>query len=776
MKRILACLLVVVMLLAVFAACAEEDKTTQTQGGTDSGSSNSDTDKDDDDNQSNVNNQEESDTQTEKPSWNIADIPESSEDLELKLNEDGKSYTVLGIGTCKEKEIVIGKYEKLPVTAIQSEAFKDCAEITKVTISDCVSSVGSNSFSGCAALAEISIGDSVIGIARDAFDGTAYYNNAKNWDGEVFYAGKHLISAKDTLVGEYKVKDKTVSVANMAFAGCTSLTSVTVVNSVKCIGSRAFEGCNELASISLPLVGDSATDPKKPSMAYMFGVKTDEDGNVEMLPEKLRTVVITGGESIPTKAFEHFDQITKITLPKTLLSIGSEAFSYCTALAEISVNKDNKTFHSKNNCIIKTSSKVFVVGCKKSVIPTDGSVKSIQNGAFSNCVGLTSVSIPDSITTVEDYAFKGCTALESVNIGKGVKALGGRSFYGCTAIAKITVTKDNATYTAKGNCVIATKSKTLVLGCKASAIPTDGSVTSIGDGAFEGCQTLTAITIPDKIEKIGANAFKDCAGLVSVTLGKGVASIGELAFDGCKALEKVYISNLTKWCGIDFDVRESNPLYFAHNLYLNSDLVTELVIPKEIVTLAPNAFVGCTSIEKITISNGVSDIGYRAFSGCTKITEISIPNSIRSIGDQAFSDCTALKKITIDDSKIIIGSAAFYNTEYYNTEKNWENSILYIGNHLIDVKVTVSGECVIKEGTKTIAQYAFSKCAGITSITVPNTVISIGDYAFYDCTGLVTIQFSGTAKEWKAISKEYGWDTHMGEYTVKCSDADIPKA
>ena len=145
-----------------------------------------------------------------------------------------------------------------------------------------------------------------------------------------------------------------------------------------------------------------------------------------------------------------------------------------------------------------------------------------------------------------------------------------------------------------------------------------------------------------------------------------------------------------------------------------------------------------SSIKKCIIEKGVTYIGIFTFYNCKNLTSIIIPDTVTCIGENAFQSCINLIKITIPDSVTSIGSNAFYDTGCYNDEANWENGVLYIGNHLIEAQSDVSGSCIIKNGTKTVADSAFIY-ANLSAITLPDTLISIGEYAFYSCTNLVSI-------------------------------------
>ena len=205
--------------------------------------------------------------------------------------------------------------------------------------------------------------------------------------------------------------------------------------------------------------------------------------------------------------------------------------------------------------------------------------------------------------------------------------------------------------------------------------------------------SIKSVAIEYGVTSIGREAFGYCTGLTSITIPNSVTSIGGWAFEGCTGL-------------------------------------TSITIPDGVTIIGDSAFRGCTGLTSVTIPDCVTIIGDSAFRGCTGLTSVTISDSVTSIYYGAFENCTSLSSITIPDSVTSISKAAFYNTALYNNDSNWVNGVLYIGKHLIKAKSSVSGVYAIKDETKSIADYAFLDCDNLTSIIIPESVVSIGYKAF----------------------------------------------
>jgi len=255
--------------------------------------------------------------------------------------------------------------------------------------------------------------------------------------------------------------------------------------------------------------------------AYLFGASSYDNPNYFNIPESLETVIITGGNSVPDNAFYGCANLTSVTIPNTVMSIGNRAFLE-TGLTSVTIP----------NSVTSIGDEAFS-GCSGLTTVTIGNnVTSIGNMAFANCSGLTNVTIPISVTSIGNRAFLE-TGLTSVTIPNSVTSIDHGPFASCLNLTAINIDASNSAYTAE-NGVLYNKNKTLLLqypaGKTGSSFTIPSSVTSIGINAFNGCSSLTGVTIPNSVTSIDNSAFYNCSSLTSVTIPSSVKSLGLGAF------------------------------------------------------------------------------------------------------------------------------------------------------------------------------------------------------------------------------------------------------
>ena len=610
------------------------------------------------------------------------------------------SYYSVSRGTATAANVVIpAVYEGLPVTTIGD--FSGYRNMTNIRIPDRITSISASAFSNCSGLEIVTIPDSVMTIGGNAF------------------------------------------------MNCTSLEFATIPDSVMSIGSNVFTNCNNLTSITIPFIGPALNGNYH--FGYLFGASSYSGQNAS-IPSSLKTVIITGGNSVPDNAFYGCTNLTNINIPNSVLSIGQSAFYGCSGLTSVTIG---------NN------------------------VTNIGQSAFYNCSSLPNIIITNKVTNIGQSAFYGCSGLTSVTIGNNVTDIGQSAFYNCSSLPNITIP----------NSVLSI-GQSAFYGCNSlPSIIIPDSVTSIGQSAFSGCTNLTNITIPfvgtalngtsnthfgyifgassnsnqnysipASLKTviitgggINANAFYNCTELTSITIGNNVTYIYNWedngAFFNCSGLSSITVSS-----GNTVFRSEGNCIIGKESDNLILGCKTS-IIPNNVTSIGYGAFYGCSGLTSVTIPNSVLSIGRYAFYGCSELTSIIIPDSVTSIGDSAFRNCTSLESITlpfIGGSKntwrydSVFGYIFGYITSNYYSLSNgttyqYDSGSTSSTNRYYHYYIPASLKTVVITNTDIIPQRAFYNCTSLTSVTIPNSVTSIGASAFYGCTSLtsITIPFVG---------------------------------
>lgn len=400
--------------------------------------------------------------------------------------------------------------------------------------------------------------------------------------------------------------------------------------------------------------------------------------------------------------------------------------------------------------------------------------------AFEHCVGLTSVTIPNTVTVIKSSAFEECTGLVSVTIGDSVTTIQSRAFYHCSAIASLNI---------------------------------PNSVTSIGISAFCGCSGLDSLTIPDAVTFINEASFYGCSGLTSLIIGNSVVRIDGYAFAGCSSLTSLTIPNsvrlLTGWAFRDCTsltdvvfnadsckvspygyggISDNYVFYGCSNItnfifgstvkiipnYLCATFqnLTSVVIPNSVKRIEKYAFYSCTNLDSITIPNSVTYIGPMAFLQCSSLTTmnfnadscfamgeangfvvspfgqndnfttLNIGSNVKRIPDFAFTYCTELQNVNFPASLQYIGEWAFYGTKIGGN--------LVLGNNVSEIGEMAFSECdsiisvVLPNGLTSISYGLFAYCSNMTSVVLPESIDFIDGGAFAGCSSLETITLPGS--------------------------------
>ncbi len=443
---------------------------------------------------------------------------------------------------------------------------------------------------------------------------------------------------------------------NYAFSGCVGLTSIIIPEKVTEIGNSAFNKCSGLTEIQF---AENSQLNSIGNEAFAFsGVSSIS------FPENLT--------DIGSYSFRQCSNLKYVYIPSSVVNIGERAFQICGKLSKVEF--------AENSRLLKIEDFAFwMSGIANIELPEN--IESIGEGAFENCNNLSKIVIPDTVRIIEKSAFMSCQNLQEVIISPNSKleTIGQETFKNCYNLTDITIPK---------------------------------AIISIEYATFYRCTSLTAIDLPDNLTNIGQSAFYECK-MSNIQIPKTLKSIGYSAFDYCSYLTEVHITDMESWQNITFANDTANPLYYAKNLYLNGELVTELVIPEGTTTIG-NAYAN-SSITSIVIPESVTTISANAFKNCAELVTVNIPKNVTSIGDYAFYNCKNLTNI------------------------NAPKAITFA---LLRTTVSSPDDLVngkLPDGITSIGSYAFSGCTSLTNITIPSTVTSIGSNAFSGCTNLTLI-------------------------------------
>ena len=585
-----------------------------------------------------------------------------------------------------------------------------------------------------------------------------------------------------------------IGIADRAFYNKSAVTSVSLGENIKYIGSMTFANCSYLEKINLPVSLTSIGEGAFQSCRVLASDIVIPEG-VTGIPartfqycRKLPSVRIGSGvRTVGESAFEGCETLTKIAVPDGVTILGDSAFARCTRLSDISLGT-GVTVYPANLFRGCTAVASFTVG--------DG-VTGIGGYAFSGCTALTEISMGDSVLSIGDFAFDGCTSLGSVwHMSTFLTSVGQYAF------------RDTLFFTAEG-----TDDTVYVggwfLGCKSGKMRgqtiADGTV-GIADFALYKCGEFDDIlTLPASLRYIGKSAFSNCGKLTGVIIGSGVLEIGDEAFIGCTALSGLFLgdytgttlgdSSLTKIGDYAFGACSSlssviipptvtkigSHAFRDSGIYKNAsrevyagswivDCVSSgaygtVAIEDGTVGIADYAFNACKGISSVVIPDSVKYIGRSAFYKCEGLTSATLPQGLTEIPDYLFYGCTSLEMPALPDSVFRIGRSAFYKCRLVSDGSESGDNSLVIPSSVREIGdyafygctytyTDESGEkknggidiLVIGSGTVSIGRQAFSGMLSLREVTLGYSLSEIGEKAFYKCTALSSVTFSDGLK------------------------------
>ena len=677
---------------------------------------------------------------------------------------------------------------------IRQNAFEKCTSLSSLTLPESVTEIYNGAFRGCSKLKSVTLPSSLTLIDSEAFLGTAIESiaiPAKIKElGAAFSECEKLTSVI--------LPEGFESFVGHTFAGCTSLKSITLPKSLKNIGMNTFYGCTALTDIQFAgtvaqwksiskqehwndraaftvihcsdgdvevneydgsrgleyeiridsftgrqyaaLIGiGTCTDSKIVTATYYQGYPvTDIDGYAFDKISGITSITVSEGVTyIEMCAFSNCPDLRELHLPSTLMYIGdaeANIISGSNNIEVIAIPKNAEYFYVDGNCLIEKKTGTLALGCKTSVIPTDGSVKEIGRCAFQSNPNIKNIVLPEGITKIDELAFAGCKNLKSIIFPKSLTEIGPWAFQNCTSLEKINLTE---------------------------------KVTVIYYEAFHNCAKLTEVVLPGSLEKIYWSSFGLCPAL------------NEIKYLGTKA----------EWNSVDIDIswNTGSAITVIHcsdgDVNLRDHDGTQGLVYKFSADGTYAILVGSVSgtdkrIVVATTYNGVpvKKIGSRAFAGNASLTEIVIPEGVTVIENEAFYVC-GLQKVTLPSTLEWIQDMAFARCSKL-AQINIPDGVREIGQNAFKDCVNLTS-LTLGAGVELIEEGAFENCTSIVSVSFPKNLRLLANDAFAGCTSLKKIYYAGTVEEWSAVDstgRDYGnshvWHEGVPAASIHCSDGD----
>ncbi len=611
--------------------------------------------------------------------------------------------------------------------------------------------------------------------------------------------GKNVTSiAKYAFNNQYSINSVDLpgtftSVSPYAFYGCYGLESVTLAGTVTSIGNFAFEFCDSLKTIK---IRGKITSIGRGSFYGCENIESFDFGN---------RLVSVGSEAFVNTS------LTSVVLPDTVTEIGEKAFGYNYKYGEYSKVKGFVVRGKKGSAAETYANENGFIFDRTDAAPADEiyDYDSVDEGIVITKykgTGIT-VYIPSAIDGktvigIEDGAFSGCKSLSSVTIPSTVESIKGNPFTGCTSLVDINVNTGNTVFSSVDGVVFNNDKNRINFfppGRSGYYTIPDG-VVSLSNVAFRDCKMLKGVKVPDStfgideysfgyhnadITLFGSSdskvkAFAEENGIRYVLAEK--VDFGKVG--GCDWIYDKDTKTLTvsgngetgyypeggqPWSG--YEVRnlviEDGVTNLRAGVFSGLE-IESAEVPASVYNVGMLCFRDCKNLKKVTLTEGLVEIGGGAFEGCESLEEISLPSTLRSIGPFSFDGCVKLDNIVIPDGIVSWGVNPFRDTQWY---KGLPDGDVYAGKTYLTYKgiMPANSTLTIKDGTERIAAGALAangEQSGLVKLVIPSSVIDIGENSFYGCTSLKSVTIPSSVKNIYGMALGYYFD-NAAENSVK---------
>ena len=594
------------------------------------------------------------------------------------------------------------------LTTIAEYAFDGCSGLTgEFVIPDAITFIGGCAFRNCTGINTLTIG-SGLELVNSQWDLVHYSESAFYNCTGITTLNYNAINCNNYALACYNDSWDCYNLLSV-FSTCSSLATINIGENVQSIPTAAFKHTN------VNTVNYNATNCNS-----MGGYWCTEQYAFEAC-EQLTTLTIGENvQSIPDRAFMDCSIVENLILPSSLTSIGNNAFSSCTGMTgELTIPASvtyigGRAFENTGFTTVNFNA----TNCTY--------MGSYWDPVFADCNSLTTLTIGENVEVIPSYAFYNCSGFTgSINLPEVLTTIGEGAFQNCTGFTGSLVIPDNVTVISQfafREC--SGLDGTLTIG---------NSVTEIGGNAFYHCYGLTGeLTIPNSVQTIGIGVFIDCAFTGTLTIGTGVTSMDRSAFRRCLGITEVHWNAINcTYAGDSWD----------YSIFNECSSLTTLVFADNVETIPDYTFCQCSALTgNLNLPNSLTSIGGCAFYGCSSLTgNLVIPDAVTYIGWEAFNGCSGLDgMLTIGNAVSEISEMAFYNTgltilNYQAANCTYVGSYDYGNSSVFYNFTTVS----FGDNVESLPSGAFRNCEYLTgTLTLPNSLTTIGEQAFYNCYGL----------------------------------------